>query len=99
MQKEIKIGMYIHTPRFLTVKIENLYTSEAAAIAAGYQEPTHYEWQDSQYIVDGVHNVLGKSLDLYHMEFAAVVAVDELPENAARLREEFRRANPGVVWG
>lgn len=99
MQKEIKIGMYIHTPRFLTVKIENLYTSEAAAIAAGYQEPTHYEWQDSQYIVEGVHNVLGKSLDLYHMEFAAVVAADELPENAARLQEEFRRANPGVVWG
>lgn len=95
MQKEIKTGMYIHTPRFLTVKIKDLYTSEAAAIAAGYQEPTHYEWQDGQYIVEGVHNVLGKCLDLYTMEFAAVVAVDAMPETAAKLREEFRRANPG----
>ena len=69
----IRVGMRIHTPRFLTVTIDALYTSEAAAMADGYVEPTHYEWQDLGYIVEGVNNVMGKSLDIYHMSFAAVV--------------------------
>lgn len=59
----MKKGDYVHTPRFLTVRIEEVYDSEAQARTAGYKEPTHYE--------NAEYGILGKSLDLYHMEFAA----------------------------
>ena len=59
----MKAGDYIITPRFLRVKIEEVFDNKEAANAAGYTEPTHY--------VDVSYGILGKSLDLYHMEFAA----------------------------
>lgn len=60
-------GDYVRTPRFLTVKIEEVFASREEAAQAGYTEPTHYRHNHN----DG-YDVLGKSLDMYHMEFAAV---------------------------
>ena len=59
----MKIGDSVYTPRFCTVRISEIFASEAAARAAGFCEPTHYK---------GDYVILGKSLDMYHMEFAAV---------------------------
>lgn len=60
----MKKGDYVRTPRFLTVKIEEVYEKREVAILHGYTEPTHY--QDEQY------DILGKSIGLNHMVFAAV---------------------------
>ena len=54
---------YVDTPRFLKVKIEEVYSSEAETRKAGFTETTHY-WNDPEF------GVYGKSLDMYHMEFA-----------------------------
>ncbi len=59
----IKIGDYVYTPRFCTVQISKVFESEKEARSCGYCEPTYYE---------GSHVILGKALDLYHMEFAAI---------------------------
>ena len=60
----MNIGDYVRTPRFCTVKIDAIFSKEQEARSCGYAEPTYYESTD--YIV------LGKSLDIYHMIFAAV---------------------------
>ena len=60
----METGKYIYTPRFCRVKIKEIFDSPREAMEAGYTEPTHYH-------KDG-WTVLGKSLDMYHMEFAAV---------------------------
>lgn len=59
----MKKGDKIRTPRFLWVTIEEVYENESDARAAGYTEPTHYK--------SGAYGILGKSLDMYHMKFAA----------------------------
>ena len=59
----MKKGDYVYTPRFLRVKIEEVYNSETEARQAGYTETTHY-WNDPEY------GVYGKTLDMYHMQFA-----------------------------
>ena len=59
----MKKGDAVYTPRFCTVRIEDVFETRAEAGAAGYKEPTYYE-------KDG-YTVLGKSLDVYHMTFAA----------------------------
>ena len=60
----MKIGDYVNTPRFCTVRIDAIFASEAEARANGYCEPTYYRGGD--------YTILGKSLDMYHMIFAAV---------------------------
>lgn len=60
----MKQGDYIKTPRFGFVKLEAVYDTEAEANAAGYRETTHY-WDDPEF------GIVGKSLDLHHMVFAA----------------------------
>lgn len=59
----MNIGDYIETPRFLTVKIEDVLTSSEAQ-DAGYTEPTHY--------CDVNYHILGKSIGENRMIFAAV---------------------------
>ena len=59
----MNIGDYVYTPRFCTVKITAIFASEAEAHRCGYREPTYYK---------GDYTILGRSLDIYHMEFAAV---------------------------
>lgn len=53
----------VYTPRFGTVTIGETFGSRADARRAGYMEPTFYR---------GEIEVLGRSTDLYHMQFAAV---------------------------
>ena len=60
---DIKVGDYVYTPRFCTVQISQVFESEKEARSRGYREPTYYE---------GNHVILGKVLDLNHMEFAAI---------------------------
>ena len=62
--KKMKAGDQIRTPRFCTVKIEKIFESKEEAFKNGFSEPTYYK--DCQW------DVLGKSIDMYHMEFAAV---------------------------
>ena len=59
----IKKGSRVNTPRFCTVIIDEVYETEAEARTAGYKEPTYYE--------DPEYGILGKSLDVYQMDFAA----------------------------
>ncbi|MBD5150355.1 MAG: hypothetical protein HDT18_08325 [Oscillibacter sp.] len=59
----MKIGDSVYTPRFCTVRISAVFVNEAEARAAGFYEPTYYK---------GDHIILGKALDMYSMEFAAV---------------------------
>ena len=61
--KLLKPGDVVRTPRFLNVQIEEIFDSADIARAAGYTEPTHF--------VDETYEILGKSLDMYHMVFAA----------------------------
>lgn len=59
----MKIGDLVYTPRFCTVRISTIFKCEAEARIYGYCEPTYYE---------GEYTILGKVLDAYHMEFAAI---------------------------
>lgn len=59
----MQAGDKVVTPRFLTVTIKEVFESRKEARERGYVEPTHYENDE--------YDILGKSLDLYHMEFAA----------------------------
>lgn len=59
----LRAGDMAYTPRFCTVTVKEVFDSRNAAESAGYTEQTYYE--------DGSYGILGKSLDLYHMEFAA----------------------------
>ena len=58
----MKIGDRYNTPRFCTVRIKEIFASRKEANDAGYTEPTY--WENDEY------GILGKSLDMYHMEFA-----------------------------
>lgn len=60
---EIKKGSVVHTPRFLDVRISEVYDNQDQLREAGYTEPTHF--------VDAEWEVRGKSIDLFRMEFAA----------------------------
>ena len=59
----MKVGDRIYTPRFCTVRIKEVFETEEEARENGYKEPTYYK---------GDYEILGKSLDMYHMLFAAV---------------------------
>lgn len=59
----MKIGDSVYTPRFCTIRINAIFENEAEARTAGFCEPTYYK---------GDYIILGKSLDMYHLEFAAV---------------------------
>ncbi len=59
----MKKGDRVYTPRFCTVKLEKVFRNEENARKAGYTEPTYIE-------IDG-YGIAGKSIDMYHMKFAA----------------------------
>ena len=61
---KIEKGDYVQTPRFLGVRIEEVFTSMKEARKNGYTEPTHYDYNPE-------YGIFGKSLDMYHMVFAA----------------------------
>lgn len=56
-------GDYIYTPRFCNVRIEEVFENRDEARENGYVEPTHYK---------GDYDVLGKSIGVNRMVFAAV---------------------------
>ncbi len=59
----MNIGDRVYTPRFCSVRIKEIFKSRSEAEQAGYRESTYYE--------SGEYGILGRSLDMYHMEFAA----------------------------
>ena len=59
----LKKGSRVYTPRFCTVIVKEVFDNELEAKKEGYQEPTFYEDPD--------YAIRGKSIDMYHMEFAA----------------------------
>ena len=62
----IKKGDWVQTPRFLLVKINEVFKSEREAREAGYTETTHYLLQH-----DNGYNVLGKVTGENKIVFAA----------------------------
>lgn len=60
---KIKKGMIIRTPRFLNVEIQKVFNTPEEMYCAGYTEPTHF--------FDDEYEIAGRSIDMYHMEFAA----------------------------
>lgn len=62
----MKKGNWVQTPRFLGVRIEKVFREKDTAIRAGFTEPTYYCGPESDR-----YGILGKSLDMYHMVFAA----------------------------
>ena len=58
-------GSFVHTPRFLSVMLEEVFASRENALVAGFTEPTHYK---SDYF-----DVLGRSLGNNQMTFAAAL--------------------------
>jgi len=61
----MKAGDRVKTPRFLTVRIQEVFENEKDANTAGYVEPTHYD-HDEEY------DILGKHTGLNRMQFAAI---------------------------
>ena len=59
----MKIGDFVYTPRFCTVRIDAIFATMALAHAAGFSEPTYYK---------GEYIIMGKVLDMYSMVFAAI---------------------------
>ena len=59
----MKAGDIVSTPRFCNVTIEEVFDTKLELLAAGYTEPTYYKGTE--------YDVRGKSLDEYHMQFAA----------------------------
>lgn len=59
----MKIGYKIETPRFLTVRIDEILQQESARVL-GYTEATHYE--------NPKFNIFGKVIGENQMVFAAV---------------------------
>lgn len=59
---EMKVGQRYNTPRFCTVRICAMFNSRKEAEDAGFKEPTYWD--------NDVYGILGRSIDMYHMEFA-----------------------------
>ncbi len=77
---EIKVGDYVRTPRFLEVRINEVFGSENEMRQAGYTEPTHYmnyEW-----------SIRGKSIGINRMIFAACRREPEVTEMCANCMRE-----------
>jgi hypothetical protein len=63
-EMKMKKGDYIKTPRFLTVKIADVFENLEIAKEQGYKEPTHFE--------DENYEILGKHTGTNTMIFAAI---------------------------
>ena len=61
---KIELGAYVRTERFCTVTIDAIFADNEDAIKCGYTEPTYTK-------ING-WEIKGKSLDMYHMRFAAI---------------------------
>lgn len=62
--KTMELGTTIYTPRFCNVIISAIFEHPEDAVKSGYIEPTHTNIPDWE--------IRGRSLDMYHMEFAAI---------------------------
>lgn len=60
----MKIGDQVKTPRFLNVRIAEVFESEGAARKEGFTEPTHFDSPD--------YEIHGKFAGINRMIFAAV---------------------------
>jgi len=58
----MQTGEWVNTPRFLKVKIQEVFENINELYKAGYTEPTHY---------DGEYRIQGKSTGINTMVFAA----------------------------
>ena len=61
---KMELGTRVSTPRFCTVTISAIFEHAEDAAKCGYVEPTHTNMPD--------WDIKGKSIDMYHMEFAAI---------------------------
>ena len=61
----MKTGDYVNTPRFLKVRIENIFESHSIAKENGYNEPTHYDSEE--------YDIHGKHIGTNQMLFSAII--------------------------
>ena len=88
-------GDYIYTPRFCNVRIEEVFENRDEVRENGYTEQTHYR---------GDYDVLGKSIGVNRMVFAAVkkqevnyMSEENVEKLIAMLKEEAYV--PSDYWG
>jgi len=62
-QSTLKKGQYVSTPRFLTVKLDKVFSNQKNALNAKYTEPTHYDNNPA-------YGILGKHIGPNRMTFA-----------------------------
>lgn len=60
----MKAGDYINTPRFLKVRIAEVFESRKEAKEQGFTEPTHYD--------DCEYDIRGKNIGENRMIFASI---------------------------
>ncbi len=77
----IKKGEYVTTPRFLRVRIEDVFATRNEAENCGYTEQTYYENDE--------YGVLGKSIGLSDMLFAAYSKLAPY-KNVNILKEKYK---------
>ena len=65
--KEVKVGGYINTPRFLQCRISAIFENEKLAYECGFSEPTHFN-ETSE-----VKDVLGKHIGTNLMIFGVIL--------------------------
>jgi hypothetical protein len=58
----MEAGDYVNTPRFLQVRIQEIFATVKEMYTAGYYEPTHYK---------GAYQIQGKHIGENRMIFAA----------------------------
>lgn len=61
---KMELGARVSTPRFCTVIISAIFEHPEDAVKCGYVEPTYTNMSD--------WDIKGKSIDMHHMEFAAI---------------------------
>jgi len=59
----MQVGDWVTTPRFLSVRIKEVFDNKSLAYENGYKEPTHYR--------DENWEIVGKTIGLNRMIFAA----------------------------
>jgi len=79
----MKIGDYVETPRFLKVRISEVFDDLSEAHKQGFTEPTHFE---------GDHHILGRIIGDNRMTFAAVAKERIIKEKTTDGEQEVQES-------
>lgn len=92
----MKIGDYVSTPRFCTVKINAIFADENEARKCGYTEPTYYSGNDYSMAgslpqeVQDEQNEIAKELLVWFTANVRWIAAHEGEQGIERFRQEIK---------